>query len=139
VGIVTSKIQVKTKGENNLIDLTPRLAEFVKKSGLHDGLATAFVGGSTAAITTIEYEPGLEHDLAAALERLIPRNIGYKHHEKWGDDNGRSHIRAAFLKPSVSVPFTEGKLMLGTWQQVVLVELDTRPREREVVLQFIGE
>jgi len=109
------------------------------KVHVSEGLATAFVSGSTAAITTVEYEPGLEHDLAAALERLFPRDMRYRHHERWNDDNGRSHVRAAFLKPGLSVPVSKGALMLGTWQQVVLVELDTRPRKREIALQVMGE
>ena len=135
----TTKLSVKTGGEFDIQDLTPALARFVSQSGINEGQATAFVAGSTAAVTTIEFEPGLVQDMNQALSRLFPKDIEYKHHEKWGDDNGRSHIRAAFLKPGVSVPVSKGKLMLGQWQQVVLVELDTRPREREIVLQVIGE
>ena len=135
----TSTVAVATKGEVELKDLTPHLSSFVAKSGVREGLATAFVSGSTAAITTIEYEPGLEADMARALQQLFPKGIEYRHHERWGDDNGHSHIRAAFLKPGVSVPVSGGRLVLGQWQQVVLVELDTRPRKREVVIQVIGE
>jgi secondary thiamine-phosphate synthase enzyme len=139
VTVRTTRAAVKTGGEFDIQDLTPALSSFVSKSGVKEGQASAFVGGSTAAITTIEYEPGLVHDMRQALARLFPKDIEYKHHERWGDDNGRSHIRAAFLKPGVSVPVSKGKLLLGQWQQIVLVELDTRPREREVVLQVIGD
>jgi len=139
ITVQTNKVNVKTGGEFDVKDITLLLEKFVAGSGVEEGQASAFVSGSTAAITTIEFEPGLVHDMKQALSRLFPKDIEYKHHEKWGDDNGRSHIRAAFLKPGVSVPVTKGKLMLGQWQQVVLVELDTRPREREIVLQIIGE
>ena len=139
MAVRTTTVNVKTGGEFDIRDLTPLPEKSVVKSGVQEGQASAFVSGSTAAITTIEFEPGLVHDMKQALSRLFPMDIGYKHHEKWGDDNGRSHIRAAFLKPGVSVPVTNGKLMLGKWQQVVLVELDTRPRERQIVLQILGE
>jgi len=98
-----------------------------------------FVPGSTGALTTIEYEPGLIHDFPAALERIVPRNIRYEHERRWHDGNGHSHVRASILGPSLTVPFTNGKLALGTWQQIVFVELDVRPRTRELVVQIVGE
>lgn len=100
---------------------------------------TLFVRGSTAGLTTIEFEPGAVADLQTAFERIAPRQAEYQHHLRWGDDNGYSHVRAALLGPSISVPFVEGQLTLGTWQQVILVDFDTQPRRREVVAQIIGE
>lgn len=102
-------------------------------------MATVFVTGSTAGLTTIEYEPGLVHDLSAAFERLYPKAMEYRHHETWNDDNGHSHVRASMLGPSLAVPFVDGELTLGTWQQIILVDFDTRPRSREFVIQMIGE
>lgn len=120
-------------------DLTAEVAHAIKASGLREGVVTVFVIGSTAAITTIEFEPGLRQDFPAALERLVPRNAEYVHERTWDDDNGHSHIRASMIGPSVSIPFVERRLMLGTWQQITLVECDTRPRQRTVVVQIMGE
>jgi secondary thiamine-phosphate synthase enzyme len=103
------------------------------------GIATVFVSGSTAAVTTLEFEPGLVKDFTRALDRISPKSIAYEHHKTWNDDNGRSHVKAGLLGPSLTVPFSEGRLALGTWQQVVLVEWDTRPRDRTVVIQVFGE
>jgi secondary thiamine-phosphate synthase enzyme len=112
----------------------------VRKSGLQRGVVTVFVVGSTAAVTTVEYEPGLvEDDLAAAFERLAPKDIDYAHNERWGDGNGYAHVRASLIGPSLAVPFVEGKLVCGTWQQIVLVDFDNRPRSRRVVVQMVGE
>ena len=115
------------------------VAQAVARSRLASGIATVFVLGSTAGVTTIEFEPGLVHDLGTAFDRLAPREFEYKHHERWGDDNGHSHVRAALLGPSLSVPFVKGELCLGTWQQIVLVDFDTRPRNREFLIQILGE
>ena len=126
----------------NVVDLTPEVRARVRASGVREGLACVFVAHSTAAVTTLEFEPGLaEEDLPAALERLFPehgKELRYAHERAWQDGNGHSHIRAAFLGPSVTIPVVAGELTLGTWQQVVLVELDKGPRERSVVVQVVG-
>ena len=109
------------------------------RSGLQEGQAAVFISGSTAGVTTVEFEPGLVKDLNAFFQKLIPEGPDYHHHETWGDDNGSSHLRAALLKPSLTIPFAVGRLLLGTWQQVVVIDFDTRPRRREVVFQFMGE
>jgi len=137
--VVTKEIRVQTRGECDIVNLTDRVQEAVGSSGLKDGVVTVFVGGSTAAITTIEYEPGLLQDLPAALERVAPKNVEYKHDEMWHDGNGHSHVRASIIGPSLVVPFKDGRLCLGTWQQIVLVELDIRARSRNIVLQILGE
>lgn len=128
---------VTSRGHGHIIDITAAVADAVEGSGFTEGLATVFVTGSTAGVTTIEYEPGLEHDLTAAFERLYPRELNYRHHERWGDDNGHSHVRASMLGPSLAVPFASRKLTLGTWQQIILVDFDTRPRTREYVVQLL--
>ena len=119
--------------------MTPLVSEELHRSSLSAGLVTVSVVGSTAGVTTIEFEPGAIADLNALLERLAPRQADYRHHLQWGDDNGSSHVRAALLGPSVTVPFSDGRLMLGTWQQIMLLELDTRARTRQIVVQLIGE
>jgi secondary thiamine-phosphate synthase enzyme len=139
MAVVTKEIRVQTRGECDIVNLTDRVQEAVGSSGLKDGVVTVFVGGSTAAITTIEYEPGLLQDLPAALERVAPKNVEYKHEEMWHDGNGHSHVRASILGPSLVVPFKERRLCLGTWQQIVLVELDIRARSRNIILQILGE
>ncbi len=120
-------------------DISAEVAAAVARSGLTSGVVTVAVVGSTASITTIEHEPGAVADLGAALERLAPRSGEYRHHERWGDDNGSSHVRAAILGPSITLPFTDGQVDLGTWQQIVLAELDTRPRTRRVVVRMLGD
>jgi len=137
--IASSRIRLRTKGDSDIIDITDRVAGAIAESGMKDGVAVVFVPGSTAAVTTTEFEPNLNADLKKAAERLAPGGLGYRHHETWGDDNGSSHIRASLIGPSISVPFAGGKPMLGTWQQIVLVDFDTRPRERELVVQLLGE
>ncbi|NHV96944.1 MAG: YjbQ family protein [Thaumarchaeota archaeon] len=139
MAVVTKEIRVQTRGECDIVNLTDRVQEAVGSSGLKDGVVAVFVGGSTAAITTIEYEPGLLQDLPAALERVAPKNVEYKHEEMWHDGNGHSHVRASILGPSLVVPFKERRLCLGTWQQIVLVELDIRARSRNIILQILGE
>ena len=130
--------QVETKGQGDVRDLTALVARGVKAAPFQSGLATIAVVGSTAGITTIEFEPGAVADFNRAWEQIAPRNGTYEHHLRWGDDNGSSHVRAAMLGPSLSIPFEGGRLRVGTWQQIVLVEFDTRPRTREVVVQLIG-
>jgi len=132
-------ISFNTKGEIEIINITDNVANAVKKSGIKNGIGCVFVPGSTGAITTMEYEPGLLQDLPVALERLFPKNIGYKHHETWHDGNGHSHVRASVIGPSLSIPIKNGNLTLGTWQQIVFVELDVRKRKREIIVQIIGE
>ena len=133
------EINLSTSGEVDIIDITGMVESVVERSGIKNGIALVFAIGSTAAITTIEYEPGLKKDLPAALERLFPRGINYEHEKTWHDGNGHSHIRASFLKPDLCVPIVDGHLILGTWQQVVFVELDIRRRERRVAVQIIGD
>jgi secondary thiamine-phosphate synthase enzyme len=135
----TSRISVRTKGRGDTLDITSRAAQEVSESGLVTGVLTLFVPGSTAGLTTIEFEPGAVSDLARLFEEIASEGREYKHHLRWGDDNGHSHVRAALLGPSLSVPIVEGRLTLGTWQQIVLIDFDTRPREREIVVQIIGE
>ena len=139
MGVATKRIEVKSLGENDVLDITGEVQKAVQESGLEKGIVTVFVPGSTAAVTTIEYEKGLVHDFGRMLERVSPSGIDYEHQKAWHDDNGRSHVRASLVGPSLSVPFVEGRLTLGTWQQIVVVELDIRPRTRNVVVQAIGE
>ncbi len=129
----------KTRGFNDTLDVTQAVAECLPRSGLREGLLTVFVPGSTAGITTIEYESGVVGDLQKALERLIPEGIHYDHDSRWGDGNGFSHVRASFIGPSLTVPFSGGELRLGTWQQIVLVDFDNTPRERELLVTIVGE
>ncbi|MDP2906144.1 MAG: secondary thiamine-phosphate synthase enzyme YjbQ [Candidatus Omnitrophota bacterium] len=137
--IITKQLNFKTKGAGELIDITAQVQKELEESGLKEGNVTVFVIGSTAAITTLEYEPGVISDLKDLYERLIPSNKTYAHDQAWGDANGFSHLRAALQGPSLVVPFVAGILILGTWQQVVLAEFDHKPRQRKIVLQFIGE
>jgi secondary thiamine-phosphate synthase enzyme len=137
--VVTFDKSIKSQGNTHIIDITTQVARAVAESEVDSGIATVFVTGSTAGITTIEFEPGLVHDLDAAFERLFPRDLEYRHHERWGDDNGHSHIRATLLGPSITVPFRQGRLTLGTWQQIILVDFDTRPRTRNYVIQVLGD
>ena len=137
--IATQKLELTTKGQGDARDITDKVGELIVKSGIPTGVVTLFVVGSTAGITTIEFEPGAIADLNGLFERLAPRSAEYRHHLRWGDDNGSSHARAALLGPSLTVPFVDGSLTLGTWQQIMLLEFDTRPRTREVVVHVIGE
>lgn len=139
MAIVTDTLTVSTKGDSDVIDLTPEVQALVKKHRFDQGQALVFVSGSTAGLTTVEYEPGLLKDLPAAFERIAPRGIRYHHEDTWHDGNGHSHVRASLLGPSLIVPFKEGELLLGTWQQIVLIDFDNRPRKREVVVQLSGE
>ena len=122
-----------------MLDLTTEVRGLLESSGFREGLATVFVPGSTAAVTTTEFEPGLRKDLPAAFERIAPSDAHYAHDATWHDGNGHSHLRAAMTGPGVSVPFTRGELLLGTWQNIVLIDFDNRPRDREVIVQLLGE
>ena len=135
----TYRRDVPTRGQGDAHDITDLVAASVTESACAAGIATVFIVGSTAAVTTIEFEPGAVADLNRLLQLIAPREDDYRHHLRWGDDNGSSHVRAALLGPSLTVPFAEGKLLLGIWQQVALIELDTRPRKREIVIQIVGE
>jgi secondary thiamine-phosphate synthase enzyme len=135
----TARHKVSTNGQGDARDVTAVVSKAIAASKQRAGTATVFVVGSTAGMTTIEFEPGAIADLNRLLERLAPRNGEYEHHLRWGDDNGSSHVRAALLGPSVSVPFAGGELMLGKWQQIMLLECDTRARTRELVVQIVGE
>ena len=137
--IISKKITIKTRGNDDALDITTGVERAIAESNLTNGIVTLFVVGSTAALTTIEYEDGAVNDLGRAIERIAPRAVEYEHHLRWNDDNGHSHVRAALLGPSLSVPFVGGRLTLGTWQQIILIDFDTRPRQREVVVQIIGE
>ncbi len=137
--VKSESIRVNTKGYNDVHDLTGIVREIVERSGLSDGLATVFVPGSTAGVTTIEFEGGVVEDLRQAFDRLVPAGITYRHDDRWGDGNGFSHVRAALCGPSITVPFSGATLALGTWQQIILVDFDNRPRSREVRIQIMGE
>jgi secondary thiamine-phosphate synthase enzyme len=139
MSVITKVITVSSNGESDMIDITRQTDESIKASGLQDGIVTIFVPGSTASITTIEYELGLKKDFPKMLARIAPSEIEYEHDNTWHDGNGHSHVRASLIGPSLTVPFKNKSLMLGTWQQIILLEMDTRPRERKVVLQIIGE
>jgi secondary thiamine-phosphate synthase enzyme len=136
--VQTSRHQLETRGQGDVQDLTPLVSRVLADASFEAGLATIAVVGSTAGITTIEFEPGAVADLNRVWEQLAPRDGEYEHHLRWGDDNGSSHVRAAMLGPSLSIPFDRGRLCVGTWQQIVLIEFDTRPRTREVVIQLLG-
>jgi secondary thiamine-phosphate synthase enzyme len=135
----TIRLYLSTSGQGDAHDITAKAAEALKESGLKSGVMTVFVTGSTAALTTIEFEPGAVSDFNRLFEQLAPRRGEYQHHLRWGDDNGSSHVRAALLGPSLTIPFVEGALTLGTWQQIMVVEFDTSARRREIVVQMIGE
>ncbi|MBN1913953.1 MAG: YjbQ family protein [Candidatus Omnitrophica bacterium] len=137
--IISDIIKLNTKGNGDLLDITAKLSRALESSKLKAGNLTVFVIGSTAAITTFEYEPGLIEDIKDMYEKLIPRKEHYHHDETWNDANGFSHLRSALQGPSLTIPFSDGRLFLGTWQQVVLAEFDNRPRNRQVVVQIIGE
>ena len=137
--VATSRLRVKTSGQGDAHDITDDVRRAIGEGGVSNGIVTVFVVGSTAGIMTIEFEPGAIADLNRLFDRLAPRGADYQHHLRWGDDNGSSHVRAAMLGPSIAVPFRDGELVLGTWQQIALFEFDTRPRRREIVVQVMGE
>ncbi|NOX59063.1 MAG: YjbQ family protein [Planctomycetes bacterium] len=136
----TQYIEIESNGDAEVLNLSPEIERCVCASPVRDGIVTIFVIGSTAGITTTEFEPGLaQHDLAALFERIAPQHDVYQHEETWKDDNGHSHVRASLLGPGITVPLVDGHLTLGTWQQIILIDFDTRPRNRKIVLQFMGQ
>jgi secondary thiamine-phosphate synthase enzyme len=137
--VITHELQLHTRGNTDVQDITPQVARAVQESGLRAGIVTIFCPGSTGGLTTIEYESGVIADLQQVLDEIVPPDRDYRHHLRWGDDNGRSHIRAALLGPSLTVPFVDARLTLGTWQQIVFLDFDTSPRSRRLVVQIIGE
>lgn len=132
-------ISLRTAARDEVIDVTAKVQDIVSKSKIGNGLACVFVVGSTAAVTTVEHEPGLVSDLQDAMERLYPKGIDYGHHRRWGDGNGHSHVRGSLVGPSLTVPIVDGHLLLGTWQQIVFLEFDNKPRTRELAVQIVGE
>lgn len=134
-----SQIELSSRGFSDIIDISNELLSAVKGSGIKNGLVTVFVPGSTGSITTIEFEPGVIEDLKEAIERIAPSAVPYKHDERWGDGNGFSHVRAALLKPGISIPLVDGSLTLGMWQQVVFIDFDNKPRKRLISIQVLGE
>ena len=139
MNVVTEHISVSTRGNVDILDITDDVSRLLRKSNFKSGIVTVFVHGSTAALTTIEYEPGLIEDMKRMLEQVVPQGIEYKHNLRWGDGNGHSHIRASLLGPSITVPFQDSGLMLGTWQQIVFIDLDNRPRSRDIIVQIMGD
>ena len=139
MSVVTKSFSINTNGDTDILDITAQVGDALKESQLSNGTLTVFVPGSTAGITTTEYEPGLLQDLPDFYERIIPKQDRYQHDLTWGDGNGYSHVRAALLKSFFTVPFVKGEMILGTWQQIILIDFDNRRRRREIVVQIIGE
>ncbi len=137
--VVTDTISISTKGFSDVLDINGKVAKIAEDSGIQNGIVNVFCSGSTGSITTIEYESGVIDDLKKALEKIVPSNIPYEHDKRWGDGNGFSHVRAAFMKPSLTIPLVKGKLTLGTWQQIVFIDFDNRQRNRDIVVQVMGE
>jgi len=137
--VKTHTLSIETKGDTEILDLTDRLKDFVSSSKIQEGLVHVFAPGSTMGLTTVEFENGLVQDLKDVFEQLAPANRPYAHNQRWGDGNGHSHVRSSLLGPSLTVPITEGQMILGTWQQVILIDFDNRPRQRDLVVQVIGE
>ncbi|MCW4021034.1 MAG: secondary thiamine-phosphate synthase enzyme YjbQ [Candidatus Bathyarchaeota archaeon] len=139
MAVASRQISIRTKGEGDILDITHKVAEAVAETELKNGVVTVFVTGSTGALTTTEYEPGLLRDLPNILERVAPKKLAYEHEKRWHDGNGHSHVRASLIGPSITVPFVNRELTLGTWQQIVFIELDIHSRTRKIVIQVIGE
>lgn len=139
MSVYYDEINIETRGEVDIVDITEDIQNLVKKSKIKNGIVCVFVPGSTGSITTIEYEPGLMKDLPRALQKIAPKGEHYDHHETWHDDNGHSHVRASLIGPSITIPIKNGNLIHGTWQQIVFVELDTSPRNRDISVQIVGE
>ncbi len=137
--VITKKISLQTKGECDIIDITPQVGQQVAETDITDGTVTLFGAGSTAGLSTIEFESGLLSDFENMWERNVPRNIPYNHDNRWSDGNGYSHVRASLLGASLVIPFTDKRLSLGTWQQIILVDFDNRPRSRQIIVQIMGE
>lgn len=136
--LYSDTISLSTKGFSDTIDITGKVTKIIQHSGINNGLVTVFCKGSTGSVTTIEYESGVIKDLQRVLEKIVPSNIPYEHDKRWGDGNGFSHVRAALMKPSLTVPLIQQQLMLGTWQQIVFMDFDNRNRQREIVVHIIG-
>ena len=139
MAVKTERTSVRVGSDSEMVEITEKVQRIIDQSNLTDGSVTLFIPGATGSVTTVEFEPGLKEDVPDALERLAPADIPYKHHETWNDDNGRSHVRATIMGPGMVVPFVEGKLQLGTWQNIVVINHDTRERSREIIVQLIGE
>lgn len=139
MSVITKHLKFATQGHTDIIDITEKVARCVEKSELRQGIVTVFVPGATGGITTVEYEPGLIEDLKNAFERLVSEKIEYAHNLRWKDGNGYSHVRASLLGPSLTIPLAKGSLQLGTWQQIIFIDFDNRPRNRELVVQIMGE
>jgi secondary thiamine-phosphate synthase enzyme len=137
--VITSTLQFSTRGNADILDITPRVAQVVSQGGLQNGIATIFCPSSTSALTTIEYESGCLSDLRRLFDEIVPLNREYAHNARWGDGNGHSHVRAALLGASLTVPFTGTRLLLGTWQQIIYLDFDNRPRSRELIVQLLGD
>src|SRR3990172_12911918 len=137
--IYSEKVSLNTKGFTDIVDLTPQVMDVLNRSKMKDGLITVFCPGSTGSVTTIEYETGVLKDLQKTIENLVPSNIPYEHDKRWGDGNGFSHVRAALMKPSLTIPVIKRRLTLGTWQQLVFIDFDNRGRDREIIVQVMGE
>jgi secondary thiamine-phosphate synthase enzyme len=137
--VITKELHLQTQGHTDVQDITCQVDELVQETHLRAGIVTLFCPGSTGSLTTIEYENGAVVDLKQVFDEIAPRDRDYRHHQKWGDDNGSAHVRAALVGPSLTVPFVEGRLTLGTWQQIIFLDFDTRPRSRKLVVQVIGE
>lgn len=139
MGVFTGKITIKNKGGFEVFDISQKVKKEVEKSGLKNGIATVFISGTTGALTTIEHESGLIQDLEEFFDKYIPSGKNYHHEERWHDGNGHSHLRASLIGPSICVPFVDSHLILGTWQQIIFLELDNKPRQRELIVQVVGE
>lgn len=137
--VETKKFDLNTNGNCDVIDITPNVQNLITESNINSGIINVFIPGSTAGITTIEFESGAVSDLKEAFERNFPETLNYAHNQRWGDGNGHSHIRASMLGPSLNLPFKDKKILLGTWQQIVFVDFDNRKRRREIILQIVGE
>ncbi|MBU3911124.1 MAG: secondary thiamine-phosphate synthase enzyme YjbQ [Candidatus Omnitrophica bacterium] len=137
--VITKKIKLSTKGDTDIIDITWQVAAVLSKTDLSNGIVTVFVKGSTGGLTTVEYEPGLVQDIKAFFEKIAPKSGLYEHNVRWHDGNGYAHVRASFLGPSISVPFIKNQMELGTWQQIIFIDFDNRPRSRELIVQIMGE
>jgi secondary thiamine-phosphate synthase enzyme len=137
--VVTGQIELTTRGNGQILEITGQVTDQVQASGLSDGIVTLFTPSATSALTTIEYESGAVHDLQQLFDRVAPPNMDYRHNLRWGDGNGHAHVRHALLGASLTVPFVKGRMTLGTWQQIIFVDFDNRPRSRSLVVQIVGE
>jgi secondary thiamine-phosphate synthase enzyme len=137
--VATRQVEFRTRGNGHVLDITDDVRRRLQESGLQNGIVTVFTPSSTSGLTTLEYESGAVHDLEAMFDRIVPPGIDYRHNLRWGDGNGHAHVRHALLGPSLTIPFVDGRLTLGTWQQIIFVDFDNRPRSRSIVVQIMGE